>query len=66
MSLAKGARMQGAQFFSDIEVDKVLETTGADGLKAVSGVQTTCGIDFACEIFEFLINWNIDPSAIAS
>jgi hypothetical protein len=44
MSLAKGARMQGAQFFSDIEVDKVLEATGDDGLKKVSGVQTMCGM----------------------
>jgi hypothetical protein len=43
MSLAKGARMQGAQIFSDIEVDRVLETTGSDGLKKVAGVQTTCG-----------------------
>ena len=43
MSLAKGARMQGAQFFSGIEVDRVLFSVGTDGLQAVSGVETTCG-----------------------
>jgi hypothetical protein len=43
MSLAKGARQQGAKFFSDIEVEKVLETVGADGLRKVSGVKTVCG-----------------------
>lgn len=43
MSLAKGARMQGAQFFSGVEAARVLETRGADGLRRVSGVQTACG-----------------------
>ena len=43
MSLAKGAKMQGAKFVSDIEVERVLETVGPDGLRRVSGVKTTCG-----------------------
>lgn len=46
MSLAKGARMQGAKIVSDIEVDRVLESIGSDGLRKVSGVQTTCGKPF--------------------
>lgn len=43
MSLAKGARMQGARFFTDVEVDEVLERTGPAGQRAVTGVRTACG-----------------------
>ncbi len=42
MSLAKGARMKGAQLFENVAVDSVLETSFL-GNRRVSGVRTAEG-----------------------
>ena len=51
--------MQGAKIVSDIEVDKVVESVGSDGLRKVCGVRTTCGKLMSFQSLSLLISINL-------